>query len=1070
MAIISHLNTCLMHFFKVAFVTQALKILMHQSNAMGLKMGIYLGIDVGTVSVKIAALKDEHTNSSVWNSIKSNLVFDQTVTDSQINNQANNSLLITKYQRIAGSPVNATYHLLKNLLEVLPADQIAGVRVCGSGADLICRLLNINRENEFRAIAHAAGFLYPEANTVFEMGGQNAKYILLDRDLDSQRTGIADYENSGDCAAGTGSFLDQQARRLKFKIEEIGQIVAEAEKSAKIAGRCSVFAKSDMIHAQQKGYDPAEVLKGLCEAVARNYKSSVIRGKPVKRPVLFVGGVAGNSGVIAAIKEVFKFKPDDLIVTKYDAWMAAIGTAIAEKEAATPSGFPDIEKLRENQEQHAVKFPASKQLSMEQVTLLRNQIKFPGFKENSHKIKSYLGVDIGSVSTNLVVIDVDGNVLKEIYTRTEGRPIEVVNRCFKEIDRDIGRIINICGAATTGSGRELIGELIGADSINDEITAHKTGAEFIARTMMDKKPDTIFEIGGQDSKFISIENGVVVDFAMNEACAAGTGSFLEERAEELGISIKDEFAELALSAKAPVKLGERCTVFMEQDVAAYQQRGATRENLCAGLAYSIVYNYLNRVVQGRKIGNVIFFQGGTAYNDAIAGAFAGVLGKEIIVPPYNGVIGAVGAALLARERMENTTGTPKFRGLSLDNVDYALREFTCKACSNFCHMQEFTVENEKTYWGDQCSDKFRRRQSVEKKPVVEDLMQFRRDLLFTDYAPDADGKATIGLPRGMYIYEHFPFWNAFFRHLGYRVLLSDETNGQIIKTGMETAVAEPCLPIQAYHGHVDNLLNTDIDNIFIPNMLNADTPFKNVNSYYCPWGQTLPFVIKNAPLFSEDDHRIITPEIRFRSGPAAVGKVLLKTLRKFGHRKNAVFNALEQAYAAQSTFSGQLLNAGRKALNTLSDKDEKGIVLIGRSYNVYDRGMTLDIGSKLRDYYGVNVLPMDFLAVDQIDISDVNANMYWNYGRKILAAAKIVARYPNLHIIYLTNFKCGPDSYIKHYVTRASGKPFLTLQFDGHSNDAGYLTRCEAYLDSKGFLRNCVNQDVKNKGKREIPA
>ncbi len=1025
-------------------------------------MGIFLGIDIGTVSVKIAALKDEHTSNIHWNSIRKANLFNQFPNDKFITKKLSSNLLVSKYQRISGNPLHGTYNLLKSIFKVIPSDQIKGVRICGSAAGLIGGLLKVNTENEFRAIAHGAGFLYPDVATVFEMGGQNAKYILLERDKVSGNIGIADYDKSGDCAAGTGSFLDQQASRLKFKIEEVGNIVDRTDKSAKIAGRCSVFAKSDMIHAQQKGYGPPEVLKGLCEAVARNYKSSVVKGKIVKKPVLFIGGVAKNSGVVKAMKEIFKLNDDELIVSEYYAWMAAIGTAIAEKEAIDKSGLPDIEKLHRTSEKQFTKFPLNRKLSMKRVELLRNRIKSYDLNRQKQKIDAYLGVDVGSVSTNLVVMDADGNMIKEIYTRTDGRPIEIVDRCFNEIDKEIGERIKICGVGTTGSGRELIGELIGADSIKDEITAHKTGAEFIAQTMSVKSPDTIFEIGGQDSKYISIENGVVVDFAMNEACAAGTGSFLEERAEELGISIKDKFAELALSSKAPIKLGERCTVFMEQDVASYQQRGASKENLTAGLAYSIVYNYLNRVVRGRKIGDVIFFQGGTAYNDAIASAFASVLDKDVIIPPYNGVIGAVGAALLAKEKIDKLNKSSKFRGFSLKNIDYSLKEFTCKACSNFCNMQEFTVNNEKTYWGDQCSDKFRRKQSSEKLPVIDDLMKFRRDLLFAEYDPERTGKATIGLPKGMYIYEQFPFWNTFFRELDYRIILSDDTNSRLIKDGMESAVAEPCLPIQAYHGHVKKLIEKEVDLIFIPNLINADTPFKNLNSYYCPWGQTLPFVIKNSPTIKAHKNKIIHPEIRFRNGPAAVRETLVKTFRKFGDKKATIIKALDKAYQVQKQFSENLLYVGDKALKTLQKKAEIGIVLIGRTYNIYDRGVTLDIGSKLRDYYGVNVIPMDFLPVDSIDISDVNTNMYWNYGRKILAAAKIVAQHPNLHIIYLTNFKCGPDSYIKHYVTQASGKPFLTLQFDGHSNDAGYLTRCEAYLDSKGFLRTWYNIPFKS--------
>jgi predicted CoA-substrate-specific enzyme activase len=876
--------------------------------------------------------------------------------------------------------------------------------------------------------------------------------------LESGKTCIVDYEKSGDCAAGTGSFLDQQASRLNFKIEKIGDIVSCAARSAKIAGRCSVFAKSDMVHAQQKGYKPEEVLKGLCDAVARNFKSSILKGNKVKIPAIFIGGVAANSGVVNAMREILKMSIDKMYVPEYYAWIAAIGTALAERDASKKSILSKIEILRRYAEKRSGVFPVNKPLSMEKVILLREKVKPRDIRDNEEKIDVYMGIDIGSVSTNVVLIDDEGNVIKEIYTRTEGRPIEVVDRCLWEIETEIGDKILVRGVGTTGSGRELIGELVGADTINDEITAHKTGSEFIARTMLNTQPDTIFEIGGQDSKYISIENGVVVDFAMNEACAAGTGSFLEERAEELEVSIQDDFSNLALSSQAPIKLGERCTVFMEQDIAAFQQKGASKEDLTASLAYSIVYNYLNRVVKGRKIGNVIFFQGGTAYNDAIACALAKVLDKEIIVPPYNGVVGAIGEALLAREKTFQTNKLSKFHGFSLEEVDYTLREFTCKACSNFCQMQEFTVEGEKTFWGDQCSDKFRRRQSNINKPVIPDLIAQRQKLLLEGYDEDSLGKATIGFPRSMYNYEQFPFWNTFFQKLGYRVLLSDETNPKIIHSGIETAVAEPCFPIQVYHGHVNNLLEKGVDWLFIPNMINAETAYKNVNSHYCPWGQTIPFVVKSSSTFSKVSEKIIHPPLHFRDGKEAVGKSLIKALKPLGENRKTVMDALEAAYKKSKTFQNELLAAGKSAIEILINTGEIGIVLIGRAYNVNDRGMTLDIGNKIRDYYGINVIPMDFLPLDSIDISDINSNMYWNYGRKIIAAAKIVGKHPNLHIIYLTNFKCGPDSYIKHYITKASGKPFLTLQFD----------RCEAYLDSKGALRRWSRNNKQVEAIRQV--
>jgi predicted CoA-substrate-specific enzyme activase len=1018
---------------------------------------IYIGIDIGTVSLKTAILADGDAQP-FFETVKSESKF----FFQPPSGEPSLPLLVNQYQRIKGNPVETAREVLQNLFSFIPRESVKGIRICGSGAGLIGDILNIKYENEFRAIAHAVGLLYPDISTVFEMGGQNAKFLTLTSGSIDSQAGISDYEKSGDCAAGTGSFLDQQASRLKYRIEDIGDIVSKAERTAKIAGRCSVFAKSDMIHAQQKGFQPSEVFKGLCEAVARNFKSSIVKGKTFEKPVLFIGGVASNSGVVEALKLTFNIQDSELIVPEYYAWMGAIGAAMAARKDSSTSLELDISKLSRSSTSRKDKVKVTPPLSMENVILLRDQIKPRIIEEHENKIDAFLGIDIGSVSTNLVLLDIDGRMITEIYTRTEGRPIEVVDRCLHQIAMEFGDRIIIKGVGTTGSGRELIGELVGADTINDEITAHKTGAEFLGKNMLDNTPDTIFEIGGQDSKYISIENGVVVDFAMNEACAAGTGSFLEERAEELGISVKNEFARLALSSDAPIKLGERCTVFMQQDVAAHQQRGATKQDLTAGLAYSVVYNYLNRVVRDRHIGKVIFFQGGTAYNDAIASAFASVLNKKIIVPPYNGVVGAVGMALLAREKAEITQTPSKFRGFSLENVDYSLREFTCKACTNYCQMQEFTVEGEKTYWGDQCSDKFRRHRLNVQKPVIEDLIEIRRELFFQDYDPKKSGKSIIGLPRGLYIHEQFPFWQAFFNKLGHTVILSDETNGSLIKAGIEASVAEPCIPIQAYHGHVINLLDKKVDWIFIPNNINSATTFKNVNSYYCPWGQTMPFVVQSSPMLEKYTDQILAPALRFRDGKSAIKKSLYKSLKKLGETQQSVGEAVEAAYSRQTQVDRQILDSGRKALKTLQQSSEIGIVLVGRTYNIHDRGLTLDIGNKLRSYYGVNVIPMDFLDVDRIDISEVNANMYWNYGRKIIAAAKIVGQYPNLHIIYMTNFKCGPDSYIKHYITEASGKPFLTLQFDGHGNDAGYITRCEAYLDSKGALRRWRKSNIEN--------
>ena len=1012
-----------------------------------------LGIDIGCISLK-AALVGEVEDQALYADLLSAHPDLFQVPRAGLTIIDGRPLLVAAYRRIKGGPGEATRALVDELVAALPDGRIAGVRVTGSGGRLIGEALEASFENEFKAITRGIAVIHPETHTIFEMGGETSKFIRLEAVDEAGCAGIADYQTNGDCAAGTGSFMDQQASRLLYDIEDVGDIVLDAGKAASIAGRCSVFAKSDMIHAQQKGYEPPEVLRGLCDAVMRNFKGTIAKGKIVEPPIAFIGGVAANNGAVQSLREAFGLKDGQLFVPEFHSSMGAIGAALIEADydaarAVALSGL-DAERLP------AADFPIAEPLSMDNVLLLRDMARPFDFGGNGAVVDAYMGIDIGSVSTNLVVIDDEGRVIKEIYTKTDARPVEVVSKGLTDIQAEIGARINLLGVGTTGSGRELIGELCGADIITDEITAHKTGADFIGR-QIGKQCDTIFEIGGQDSKFISLQDGIVVDFAMNEACAAGTGSFLEEQAEKLGINIVGEFAELALSSPAPIRLGERCTVFMERDVMAYQQRGARREDLVAGLSFSIATNYLNRLVRERKVGDCIFFQGGTAYNDAVAAAFSQILGKEIIVPPYNGVMGALGMALLARERVQRIGEPTSFRGWDLGQVDYTVVDFVCKACSNECDVRQFTIEGEKTYWGDKCSDRYRKPAKVDKEPVIGDLVAFREERLLAPYLAAAEraGEAapTVGLARAMYTYDRLPFWATFFAELGIRPVLSPESDKQIREDGVDLTVAEPCFPIRVAHGHVQWLLREGVDYVFVPNHVNEETEFTQYNSHACPWGQTLPFVVRTAPGMEAHRDKFLSPRVMFRDGREGLVRDLAEMGVTLGVSKGRLRSALDRAYIEQERFRDALLEAGAEALRTLEESGELGIVLVGRPYNMYDKGINMDIPRKLRKFYGVNVIPLDFLPIRGIDVDPVVPNMYWNYGRKILQTATFVRDRAHLHIIYMTNFKCGPDSYIKHYVRQASGKPFLTLQFDEHQNDAGAMTRCEAYLDSKGFLR-----------------
>lgn len=1084
-------------------------------------MAVYVGLDVGSVSAKLALVwpdgekTDSRDSRAFSNFFRARPAVEQEVAA---------RVWLSNYRRTFGNAVQAAKDLLAEVRAALPPRERIAIRVTGSGSRLVADALKAHTENEFKAIASSVGRLYPEVRTVFEIGGESSKYLRLADGRDRKQTtgsnahtyatGIADYSTSGECAAGTGSFLDQQATRLKYRVEEIGDVVAQAKCAARIAGRCSVFAKSDMIHAQQKGFSTEEVLKGLCEAVARNFKSNIVRGKAVTPSVVLIGAVSQNRGVVQALREAFRLNEEQLFVPEEYAWIGAVGCAVLERDQKDE---PARKQKALRQWDNALAATGKQQdlapLSLKNVLLLRDHPEASRTTPppaDGQMLSTYLGIDIGSVSTNLALLDEEGRLLHGIYLRTSGRPIEVVQEGLQEVDALFRGKIVVRGVGTTGSGRELIGELVGADTVNDEITAHKTGAIFVHERMVKHKAasalgnnrqpgdvDTIFEIGGQDSKFISIDHGVVVDFAMNEACAAGTGSFLEEQAERMGIQIKDEFAAKAMASEAPARLGERCTVFMERDVTAWMQRGTSVGDLSAGLAYSVAVNYLNRVVRGRKIGNVIYFQGGTAYNDSVAAAFSQILGKRIIVPPHNGIIGAIGMALIAQqvtrakervqERLEVgayasaaaagdsdfgtiTVAPPArtistFRGFDLNKISFQTREFVCKACSNYCDMKEITVEGRKTYWGDKCSDKFRKRARTERKPVIADLVSFRDRLLVDGYAPTKNGnssnKQSVGIPQAMYFYDRFPFWHTYLEGVGFDVVLSGPTDQRVATRGAEASIAEPCFPVQIAHGHILSLLRgteerAPVDFVFVPNVMDLEGPESPTPSLLCPWNQTLPFVVRSAPELEGFSDQFLAPTLHFRVGPKHVKSQLADYFERFGVTRRESNQAADAAYAAQSRFTERLIEEGHKACATLRATGEPAVLLIGRAYNIYDRSGNCDIPRKLRDQYGVNVLPLDFLPLDERPVDDLHPNMFWNSGRRILEAGRFARENPGIHVVYITNFKCGPDSFIKHFLRDVAGMPFLVLQFDGHGNDAGYLTRCEAYLDSKGLLR-CTN-------------
>jgi predicted CoA-substrate-specific enzyme activase len=990
--------------------------MVNKSFASGLSVSnVFLGFDIGSVSLNTVLVDSK------------------------------NNVLEEYYDYVHGKPFNVLKDRLTSVLKKYPPETIEGIAVTGTGGKLATELIGGVFVNEIIAQATSTGILYPEARTVIEIGGEDSKLIILEKNPENGHSRLVDFEMNSICAAGTGSFLDQQARRIGVPIEnEFGTMALKSVDPPRIAGRCSVFAKSDMIHHQQIATPLHDIVAGLCFALARNFRSNVARSKEIKKPVVFSGGVAANTGMIRAFREILNLSDGELIISPHHSAMGAIGAVYyARNNNLCMNHFSSIDKLEEYLLGTATEFVSLPPLKESQAEY-RKEIHFS--KKGQDKIPVYLGLDIGSLSTNVVLIDEKHRVVARRYLPTAGKPLEAIQKGMTEIYDEVGEDVIVLGAGTTGSGRYLTGDFIGADNVVNEITAQATAA-----IDFDPTVDTIFEIGGQDSKYISIENGVVVDFEMNKVCAAGTGSFLEEQAEKLNINIVEEFGCMALSSDCPVKLGDRCTVFMESDLNSFMQKGARNENLVGGLAYSIVYNYLQKVVGDKRIGNRIFFQGGVTNNKAVVAAFEQVVGKEIIIPPHFDVTGAIGAAILAKRSMTEGQKT-SFKGFGVRNATYKLSLFVCQGCTNHCEIRRVKIAGEKKslYYGGRC-EKYETDGKKKVNNNIPNLFLKRTEMLMEGFVEKDSWKSTsIGIPRALMVfYQQFPFWKTFFEQLGFTVVISRESDKSLVTTSIETITAETCLPVELMHGHVIDLLEKGVDYIFLPFIVNGKQKEGNKTfNCNCPWVQTYPFMIKSALRGKIDESKLLIPTLHFRFFERALMVEMTKYFgEKFGINKSEIRKAVYKADEVQTAFEKRLIDYGKYVLNSVPEKC-RPVVLLGRPYNSTDQHLNLGLVEKLISQ-NVMPIPLDMLDLSPFNIFANYRNMYWPNGQKIIAAAQLVAKSDKLHAVYISNFRCGPDSFIWHYVTEElKGKPFLHLEIDEHSADAGMITRIEAFLES----------------------
>ncbi len=873
----------------------------------------------------------------------------------------------------------------------------------GSGSRFLTRDNRIDSLNEITATIEgvlAQGFT---VGSIIDIGGQNGRFMTNFKKDDKSGTEVS---INSDCSSGTGSFLEEQMSRLGLSIEDYSSYVEKSSNIPRIAGRCSVFAKTDITHHQQEGVSTEDILLGLAYAVVRNYKGSVVKNLSLNKPVFFAGGVSKNAGIIKALKDVMKFDSKDLIVIEDSIYMTALGAACT---ALDKDKKININLLLSEIENNDISILQNDDSPLRPLILSVVNDNIPNLHnlEKSYQFNSeeplFLGVDIGSTSTNLVLMNQKGTIVSYKYIKTLGQPMTAIKKAMKELSFEINSEINIAGVGITGSGRYMIGKYIGADVIKDEITAQATATLFI-----DKDVDTIFEIGGQDSKYIKLEQGAVTDFQMNKICAAGTGSFIEEQSKKFNIPISD-FGDIALKGNAPSNLGERCTVFIETNISAAIGAGVEIKNIAAGLCYSIAKNYLYRVVGQKPIGKKIFFQGGLGFNKGVLSAFRLLTGKEIVLPPFFSVTGAYGAALIAKDEVKTKS---QFKGF------------------NYQYESDF-IENYKNSLNSKASD----------------FDKQTHELIFKNYTPQLDeNKKTIGIPRTLFTYGMFSMFYALFHELGFNVILSDATNEKTIELGQQYALDETCFPIKLITGHVAELVKKKVDYIFFPDLYSVDHPGSlSRKNYGCPYMQMAFKIMHQAMKLDQTKIEILSPTIAFSQGKEFMASSFFKLGKKLQKSESEIMKAMQASMKAYAQFEKDMENYSRKEQAKIK-KGEKVFVLISKIYGIADPMLNMGIPDKLKEL-GYKVLP--FYAMPENNLSKQYPNMYWPFGQHIIEPADLIKSDPDLFAILLTHHGCGPDSITSHFVKDIMDKKqYLHIEVDEHSSSVGIITRIEAFINS----------------------
>jgi len=889
--------------------------------------------------------------------------------------------------------------------------------------------------------------LYPAGphqhfDAVVSAGGES--FLVYEMDKKGKVSRIS---SGNKCASGTGEFFLQQIRRMNIGISEAVDLARQSDNPHHLSGRCSVFCKSDCTHALNKGEPIGDVAAGLGRMIAKKIEELLVKVDAKK--VLVVGGTAQNGVVIDFLRQSIPH----VEVPNEAPCFEALGAAIyALKNKLTP-------EITKN---NYFKDVASSFETLSPLSKFVDQVSFKDLPFEAVRAGDtcVVGLDVGSTTTKAVLFRLaDEKILCAKYLRTNGSPIEASRQCYQSLLDQIGdKSVKIVGVGVTGSGRYIAGLHADTEGIINEIIAHARAAAHF-----DPQVDTIFEIGGQDAKYTFLTNGVASDYAMNEACSAGTGSFLEESAyETLGVKMED-IAPIALAADAPPNFSDQCAAFISSDINTAFQEGISKENIIAGLVYSICINYVNRVKGFRQTGTKIFMQGGVCYNKAVPVAMAALTGKQIIVPPHPGLMGAYGVALEVKSLLDLGLLLPKEFDLKLlaTREVTAGKSFVCHGaaehCDRRCEISMIEIEGKKFPFGGACNKYYNQLHRLKFEVAEYNHVAKRRELLFhpwvapkTDIGSDAP---VVGLNRSFQINTLYPLYFTFFNQLGCKVVLPDTVR----QTGIDKAMSSLCLSAQVAMGMFEDLLLKKPDYIFMPQL--KELHVSDQKDYRIEY-QTVCMFVQGEPFYQRASHlrgvanapKMLTPSLNLMRGWDSESDAFVQIAVEMGFTAEAGKAAHAKAFEAQMKFFAAMKEEGRRILARLeADPERTAIVLFGRPYNAFAEETNKGVPSKFASR-GVEIIPYDFLPYE---LEENYKNTYWEMGQRIIKGARIVERHPQLFGCFLTNFLCALDSMmVQHFRDLMGSKPSLTIEVDTHTADAGVNTRIEAFMDViKNYLK-----------------